>query len=171
MPPARTRTPKTVETPLDPGVVDFDPQEEPEEPVDDKPVSSIASDNLLEFVELAKERRELEARLKAVKARQEKLETPLLDSFAKNETQNVRVAGITVYVHRQLWANPRDGDYDRAVQAMRKSGLGDLIQERFNTNTLSAYFRELDAQGEAATPAMEDAFVVNEVFSLRTRTR
>lgn len=126
-------------------------------------------DKLKEYVELDARKRRLNDELSDVKERLAKLESDLLTTFEEIGMQNTRIDGTTVYVHRQLWANAKDGDRHRAVAALKRSGLTEMVTETFNTNTLSAYVRELDAVGEDLPPDLEDAISVSEKFSLRTR--
>ncbi len=126
-------------------------------------------EQLKRYVELEKERRDLEDRLKAVKAESEKLGASLLEQFAEAGIQNARVNGLTVYVHRQLWASAVDGNYEAACQALRDSGYGEFIQTRFNINQVSAIARELDKGGQSYPPQWEGAIKVAEVFALRSQ--
>ena len=47
--------------------------------------------------------------------------------------------------------------------------LGDYVEETFNTNSLSAYVRELDREGKPLSTALAAVLDVSEVFKLRTR--
>lgn len=124
---------------------------------------------LKRFSELAARRRELESELNAVRAEMAELEAYLLEAFEKAGISNVSVDGMTCYLHRQLWARAKEGNYERACMALREVGLGRLVEQRFNTNSLSAWVREHEAEGKALPSALADAIEVSEVFSVRTR--
>jgi hypothetical protein len=119
------------------------------------------------FVEVTNELRELDNRSKELRSEREGLEQELLSEFEELGSSSIRLQGKTVYVHRQLWANARDGDYDRACAALIEAGLGEFVQERFNTQTVSAYVRELDQKGEDLPPELEETLTVAERFSVR----
>ncbi len=126
-------------------------------------------EQLKRYVELEHERRDLDDRLKAVKAETEKLAASLLDQFAEAGMQSARVNGLTVYVHRQLWASAVEGNYEAACQALRASGHGEFVQERFNTNQISALAREMDKNGETLPVEWDGPIKVAETFQLRTQ--
>jgi len=135
---------------------------------------------LARFVEIEKARRELETRLEELKAERATLEEELLRQFQESGIDSMRVDGMTVYLKREIWAGAKDGDYERACRALREAGLDQYVQERFNTQSLSAYVREQarlladDTAGPdeilAVLPEpLRDAISVTEKFSLRTR--
>lgn len=126
-------------------------------------------ERLSAYADLTARKRTLEADLKATQAAIDALEPGLLNWYAETGTSSIKANGATVYLHRQLWARPADGDWDRAVTAAKDAGLGDLVQERFNLNTMSAWVREREAAGEALPASFEGAISVAEEFSLRVR--
>lgn len=101
-------------------------------------------DKLARFVELQKEKRELDDALKNVKRQLDELEPLLLEQMTEEGIQSVKVNGLTLYLKRQLWAGAADGNYDAACDALIAEGLAEFVQRRFNTNTVSAYVRELE---------------------------
>ena len=133
------------------------------------PPAGIEPKLLKRFVQLEKRRRELESQLKEAKAESGHLEAMLLEKFAESGIASIKVDGLTVYLHRQLWAGPIDGNYIAACEALQAVGLGDMVEPRFNTNTLSAWVRERDKEGEALPPTLSEAIKVTEQFSIRTR--
>lgn len=70
--------------------------------------------------------------------------------------------GPTVYRERQLWAGvpepEQEGatrDYDAACDALEEAGLGEYVQRRFNVQSLSSYFRELERQEDERRRELE----------------
>jgi len=130
-------------------------------------------DKLTEWVELEKRRRELKEELAQIEERQKELEEPVMDFMAQMGLERVRINGMTVYIRRELWAGAVDGDYEKACKALKEAGLGDYVQERFNTQSLSAYIREADKEegGWEANvpPVLRDAIKVTEKFRLQAR--
>lgn len=128
-----------------------------------------AMDRIAYFADLKAHKATLEAELRHVEEEIAKVEPSLLDWYAENGTQSIKANGATVYLHRQLWARPAEGDWGRAVRAAKAAGLSDLVQERFNLNTMSAWVREREAAGESLPASFEGAISVAEEFSLRVR--
>ena len=121
------------------------------------------------FIELETERRILEARLKDIKEEIAPLHEAVLEHFSQTGTEKIRRGGLTLYIHRQLWARAIDGDYERGCAALRAAGLEDLIKEQFNVHTLSAWLREQERMGEPIPESFKGAIQTEETFQVRTR--
>lgn len=126
-------------------------------------------DRLRLFVYHSNQKRLLEAKLKEVKAEADALEAKLLKDFEDSGTDKVRVDGVTVYLHRQLWAGAVDGDKEAACAAIKAAGFAEYVSESFNAQSFSALVREWDKQGEPMPPEFEGKIKVSEVFQIRTR--
>lgn len=121
------------------------------------------------FHELETERRELESQLKDLKKRQEQLKVHLIEAFADNGIQSINVDGLTVYLHRQIWASASGPE---AMAALKEVGLDDLVKETCNAMTFSAWVREqpTDDQGMPILPPELDGRAnVSERFDIRSR--
>jgi hypothetical protein len=129
-----------------------------------------AIEKVREYTKLRDRQRELGAAHDEVKAAADLLEQELLDEFAQQGVDNIRVDGHTVYLHRQTWASPSTGhDSTDVVAALKAAGLDHMVAERYNSNTLSAYVREL-VREDAELPASLQAVVqTTDKFSLRVR--
>ena len=127
------------------------------------------TDELKRFVALEEQRRQLEAEVDTIKAEAAELEGRLLPQFEQSGTERIAIDGRTVYVERKLWAKAKDGDKPAVCKALKRCRLGDYVEETFNTNSLSAYVRELDREGKPLSPALAAVLDVSEVFKLRTR--
>ena len=127
------------------------------------------TDELKRFVALEERRRALEAEVDTIKAEASELEGRLLPQFEQSGLERVSIDGRTVYVERKLWAKPKDGDKPAVCKALKRARLGDYVEETFNTNSLSAYVRELDREGRAMPPSLAGVLDVSEIFKLRTR--
>lgn len=118
-------------------------------------------------------KRELERRLNMLKEELEPLEAAILEDFAADGLSSIRLRvdghDQLVYLQKQLWAHAVDGDYPRAVRALRRAGLKDLVDQRFNVNTLSAWCRERDAAGQALPKTFTGAIEVAQVFQIRVK--
>lgn len=127
------------------------------------------TDELKRFVALEERRRQLEAEVDSVKAEAAELEQRLLPQFEQSGMERVFIDGRTVYIERKLWARAKDGDKHAVCRALKRCRLGDYVEETFNTNSLSAYVRELDREERPLPPALAAVLEVSEVFKLRTR--
>jgi len=127
------------------------------------------TDELKRFVALEERRRQLEAEIDTLKAEAAELEQALMPQFEQAGIERVSVDGRTVYVERKLWAKARDGDKAAVCKALKRCRLGDYVEETFNTNSVSAYIRELDREGRPLPASLREVLEVSEVFKLRTR--
>ena len=124
------------------------------------------------YVRLTEQRRRLDAWLDRVKDQLTALEDAVLEEMIEGGCQSVKAAGgRTVYLHRQFWANPVEGDYQRASAALRAAGLSDMVLLRFDTKNLSAWCRERNAAGEPLPSSFDGAIKVSEQVSVRVRGR
>lgn len=129
----------------------------------------IDTEKMRRYVELTKRKRQTEEDLDGLKKELARLEGQLLEDFERAGVDSMRIDGMTVYPHRQLFANARDGDKERAVEALRACGLDDYVKEQFNTQSLSAYVRELDELEEPLPQPLAEALDVHEKYTLRVR--
>lgn len=98
------------------------------------------------------------------------LEAEVVAMFQRNGVDRVRLGNkVTVYLRTLYWAKALDGDYERACSALRAAGLDDMVEERFNTQTLSAWVRELLDAGEELPPSFDGAIEVNPKTNVMTR--
>lgn len=134
-----------------------------------------ATPELSRFSELELRRRELEAELKVVEQEQDTLQPTILEQFVNSGVSKVTLNGLTLYIHSQLWAgvDRQDGEtdesaYARACEKLKEMGLDDYVQTRFNSQSLSAYFRELVKLG-ASLEGFEGAIKVAEKTKIAAR--
>ena len=127
------------------------------------------TDEMKRFVALEEQRHQLEAEIDTIKAEAAELEGRLLPQFEQSGTERIAIDGRTVYVERKLWAKAKDGDKPSVCKALKRCRLGDYVEETFNTNSLSAYVRELDREGKKLSAALATVLDISEVFKLRTR--
>lgn len=118
-------------------------------------------------------KKKLEEQLGSIKDKIARLEDAVMNMMQEEQLDrlpiNLGIDTITLFIHRQLWAKPKDGDKERVVRTLKDVGLGDLVAESYNTNSLSAYVREQLANGEDLEPELADVIDINEVASVRGR--
>ena len=127
------------------------------------------TEELKRFISLEERRRQLETEIDTVKAEAAQLEQLLLPEFERSGVEKVSMDGRTVYLERKLWAKAKDGNKAAVCKALKRAHLGDFVEETFNTNSLSAYVRELDREERPLPSSLRDVLEVSEVFKLRTR--
>jgi hypothetical protein len=94
-----------------------------------------------QFVALTVFKRDLEGQLRRIKSEIASREQAILEQLADAGEDGYKLGGRTVYITRKVWARAASSKPD-ACQALKAAGLGDYVEEGFNTNSLSAYFRE-----------------------------
>jgi hypothetical protein len=140
------------------------------------------------YVSLDKRRRKLDAELKTVKTQLQELEPTVLEQMTKAETKKLSINGVLLYIKRQIWAKALENKQDTI--AAIKEHMPEYIGENYNSNSLSAWLREvedtmgdvkliscatlaeLEAQGiqlPAPLIPLKHALGVSEVFSVETR--
>ena len=120
-----------------------------------------------DYAALTAERRKLESEVNAIKRDLADREAKLVEAFAEAGIQNIKTAsGQTVYLNREIFARLA-GDQEEAHAAFRQAGLGDLIKEVVNTQTLRAYVREMD---EALPEGLRPYIDVTEIYRMRMRS-
>ena len=127
------------------------------------------TEELKRFIALEERRRQLETEIDIVRSEAAQLEQLLLPEFERNGLEKVSFDGRTVYLERKLWAKAKDGNKAAVCKALKRAHLGDFVEETFNTNSLSAYVRELDREDRPLPPSLRDVVEISEVFKLRTR--
>lgn len=99
-------------------------------------------EQLKEFVCLENRKKELDAEQKQVKQQLDDLEQTLVPQFIQDGIQKMTVDGRTVSLVHDIYASPL---YDRedVVAALKQSELGQYVAENYNTNSLTAFVREV----------------------------
>jgi vacuolar-type H+-ATPase subunit I/STV1 len=97
---------------------------------------------LREFVSLENRKKDLDAELKAVKQQLDDLEEALVPQFIEDGVQRMTVDGRTVSIQQDVYASPLN-DREDVVDALKQSELGQYVAENYNTNSLTAFVREL----------------------------
>ena len=120
------------------------------------------------FAALILRKRNSEDELRAVKSEIASLEPLLLEEMRNNQMERLHMADTTLYMHRMLVTKPK-GDRQQVVERLRQCGLGDLLTENYNSNTLSAWVREHLANGEQLPELLAPVVETTELVSVRGR--
>ena len=131
------------------------------------------TDRLKKYAALTSAKRNKSAELDAINAELSILQDEILAEMAEEGTSQVRVdlpdGRFTLYPMKQLWAKAHEGNYDKACRFLKKIGLGDLVEKRFNTNRLSAVIREWDAQEVPLPKGIEKYIDIAETYKIGVR--
>jgi len=141
---------------------------------------------LKEFVALEKEKAGIKARLKVIESRLGQLDESITKQFVEDGVQSMRIDDRTVYLHRDIYASPKEGEGRPAVvEALKACDLSQYIKEDYNANSLTAFVREMVREAEeqarlenrvlddpaAAVPAgLASKLNISTVFSVSSRS-
>lgn len=106
------------------------------------------TDQLAEFAELTRTKRELDKQLKEINGQLASLEEALIEQFAAANMQSVNANGATVYVNHKVSARVIDGKEEEALALLDDEGLADIAKRRPNAQSLAAAVRERQADGD-----------------------
>lgn len=145
-------------------------------------MAATTADLVNEFIELDEQRKKKEADVESIKDRLKELEPQIMERFENAGMQSMKSKqGTTLYIRRELWAGAAEGAEVLLLERLKAIGLGDMVKEKVNTMTLSAYVREVEKEtfnGQTVKPdeilkalpePLQAAVSLNEKFSLRTR--
>tara|TARA_R110000751_G_scaffold14829_1_gene48033 strand:- start:233 stop:691 length:459 start_codon:yes stop_codon:yes gene_type:complete len=126
-----------------------------------------------EYAKAISDKRGLEDQLSTVKDQIASLERSILNEMQENQIDRLPInlghEKVTLYIHKQLWAKPKGGDRQAVIDTLLHCGLSDLVQDNYNSNSLSAYVRERLADGQKLQPTLEKVIDLTEVISVRGR--
>ena len=129
-----------------------------------------AYDPLRRVAGLIREKKDLEARLKRVKAAIEAEAIIALDHMANNGIDRQRVDGVTLFPRNEVYASLAEGKtLDDLLAALTDCGIttGGIVKTSADSRRLSSLAREYDG----ALPApLQDVLKVSEVTKLGTRS-
>lgn len=145
-------------------------------------MAATTADLVNQFIELDEKRKKLEGDVDAIKEELKIIEPQIMERFENAGMQSMKSkSGVVIYVRRDLWAGAAEGADALLPEVLKTVGLGDMVKERVNTQTLSAYIREAEREhfGGVATEIpklitvlpepLQGAVAITEKFSLRTR--
>lgn len=131
---------------------------------------TIAIELVQKFTKLTKQKRELEAQLKMVTELVNDVGYQLTEQFSAEGVQSIRTDEGLVFLKRDIYASIPE-DKEAAYAAFKSAGLGDMVKEGINGNTLSAWVRELETEpGEFDLPeAVMQHIRISEVYKTQMR--
>lgn len=91
---------------------------------------------------LQEQKKDLEAKVKALGAEITDLDLQLSDAMTEAELDRFSRNGSTFYLKSRLFASPAAGRKDEMMQALKENGYGSLVTETVNANTLASFIKE-----------------------------
>jgi hypothetical protein len=126
-----------------------------------------------EFVDLELRKREKEADLEMISDRFKTVEPQLREQMAALGMQNARCRGLTVYVKRDRYVSKKseaDGvTTERLIEVLRECGLGYIVREAYQANSLKAKLVEWLTEGVEVPEQLAACLNVGESVRLATR--
>ena len=122
-------------------------------------------DKLKKYIQLNDEIKELKQRQIELTLSKDELQDEIFTEMEESGISNMKMDGRTIYLHKQTWV--RANDKTEACAYMKEHGLEDYVKEDFNTNSLSAYYREMEKSDEPLPDGFDKVFNVNPTFSVR----
>ena len=108
-------------------------------------------EQLKEFVSLEGQKITLDAELKQVKQKLDELEELLVPQFIEDGVPSITVDveghTRTVRIEQEVYASPLN-DREEVIEALRASELGQYVAENYNTQSLTAFVREVKREVE-----------------------
>lgn len=128
-------------------------------------------DDIKRFVAIKKELDDIAIKEAELKQERLALEQIILAEFEQQGVQSMRVDGRTVSLVRTVYAraNPETGGLEALAQALRENGLGDLVKDSVNANSLAAYVRELEKLEIPIPDTISPHVIVTPVFNARVK--
>jgi vacuolar-type H+-ATPase subunit I/STV1 len=116
------------------------------------------------FVSLENRKKDLDAELKSVKQQLDDLEEALVPQFIEDGVQRMTVDGRTVSIQQDVYASPLN-DREDVVDALKQSELGQYVAENYNTNSLTAFVREVKRDVELRAQSENRMYTEDDVRS------
>lgn len=123
---------------------------------------------LRRFIELKRQKSDLQSQVDALTAQLRAIEEPLLEDMALAGMQNSTIDGHVVYRTTSVYAGIKDSvDRSEFIRVMRETGHEGILTA--NYQSLSALAREYRDRGEPLPLELSEVVEVREVVGLRTR--
>lgn len=121
-------------------------------------------------VELQREKQQIKDREKAINADIASLDEHVIKHLTESGIDSIKIDGTTLYTRNEIRASTINKNYEGACKALREAGMDELIDERFNANSLSAAVRTMIDEGQEIPASFEGVIKVSEnvVVGLRS---
>jgi len=132
--------------------------------------------NLARYIELRREKAELNSKLKVVNAEIDQREQTAIDEMIDMQVKSLKVQGVTLFLSRKVYVgvDRQEGEdtesaHERASAALIDAGLSQYVHQRFMTGKLAAWVRERIENKEALPEEFNGAIRVTNLPGMGTR--
>ena len=145
-------------------------------------MAATTADLVNQFIELDAKKKQADDDLEAIKEQMAELEPQIMERFENAGMQSMKSKqGVVLYIRRQLFAGAVEGATVLLTESLKSAGLGDLVKEAVNSQRLSSWVTEFEAEHfngskvrpeeliEAMPAELKESLKVTEKFSLRTK--
>jgi len=101
-----------------------------------------------QFIDLTVRKRECKDLEKSLTEQLAEIEKELMEEFTRSGTQRTTQRGHTVSLTCTIRPSVKAGMQPAVCRAMVSMGLGDMVKESVNYQTLGSWVRELDKDGD-----------------------
>jgi hypothetical protein len=131
------------------------------------------TDRLRKFAVLTAQKRNAKKALEDMDAEITQLQEEILEEMGREGVSQARVdtddGRFTLYPYATLWGKAKDGNYDGACRWLRRVGLGDLVEKKFNVQKMSAVLREMHTNETPYPKGWEKYLEISEVYKVGVR--
>jgi hypothetical protein len=128
-----------------------------------------------DFIRLTREKRDLEARLKAVNRELRTTEDRVHHQFMRQGVNQVRSpGGPLLYLHREFYASlvpdaDGTGAHSEACQALRDNGGGHLVKEGVDNEALRAFVKDRRERNTELPKGLAPLVRIHESYRIRVK--
>lgn len=131
------------------------------------------ADRLKKFAALTAQKRGKKKELEDIEFELGQLQDEILEEMSQEGISQARVdtdeGRFTLYPYATLWGKAKDGNYEAACRWLKRVGLGDLVEKKFNVHKMSAVLREMHAGEQPYPKGWEKYLEVSEVYKVGVR--
>jgi hypothetical protein len=133
------------------------------------PPADVDQDRLARLAEIDTRLGELDDEVERLKKERAPLEANILEEWIDRGIQNSRINGRTVFIRRDFVCGKRAGtDTDQVCRILKDEGLGRLVAEGYNANSLKAWVKEQIEGGADLPQSLADVLSYETIPRMRS---
>ena len=120
-----------------------------------------------DFVQMSRDKKDLEAKLDKLKKEMQKKMKFLIDNLQSNDMDSVKIAGKNCYIHKTTVAVIKNRS--DAIDVLRKAGYEDYVKEGINNQSVSKLVRDLLEEKGSLPTEFGDTIKSLDIENLRVK--
>jgi len=143
-------------------------------------LTTALNSRMREWMDLDKEQKEINARVRDIKKEKERLQEVILEDFAESGISKIDIDGRLLYAHHELYVgakkviHPGTGEevipWVAVSQILKECGFDEYVQEKFDSIGLAKALREMHKDPDSDIPELIlEHFNIFEKRSLRSK--